>query len=677
MSPEQGAARWDLVGSASDIFSLGAILYAILTGCAPYQADVHGEILERVTRCEFRKPRQVKLLVPRALEAICLKAMAPKPADRYATALELAADVKCWLADEPVKSWREPLALRARRWARRHRTIVTSAAAVLVLGLVGVASFAAVLASKNLELDRQRKRAEERHALAISAVQKFRDTVQTNRGLKNHPELERLRKDLLKEPLEFFRKLRDQLEADRDARPESLAKLAEANFQLAKTTADIASVADAVQSYSESIVIRERLAQQFPMVPEYQQDLARSYSNLGLVRRDIGQPDEALKSFRKALAIQQRLALTNAAVAAYRRDLALSHINIGGVLHDTGRPVEALESYRNALEILNRFADDDTSASEYQDRLAAAEQDLGLQLYEMGHAADGLEPLRRSQVIRERLARDHPALPGYLADLARSHLIIALLFHDTGDRVASLESLRRARAIWERLVREHPTFSEYLWGLAQCQNDIGGILQEMGRTAEATESLQSALKIRGQLARDNTSIHAYQSDLAVTLHNIAEIEMSLGRWEEARQHLEQAIERHRTALAAMPRQPFYLKVFTLHLLNLVKVHQALKQPAEAIRAGRELAKLARGNPIDLYNAARALAQTVPLTRDDRQNGLATEAMQALEQAVVTGWNDAGTTSRDPDLAPLHRRDDFRRLVAKLFDRGFPADPFAP
>jgi hypothetical protein len=126
----------------------------------------------------------------------------------------------------------------------------------------------------------------------------------------------------------------------------------------------------------------------------------------------------------------------------------------------------------------------------------------------------------------------------------------------------------------------------------------------------------------------------------------------------------------------MPRQPFYLKVFTLHLVNLVKVHQALKQPAEAIHVARELAKLARGNPNDLYNTARALAQSVPLTGGDQQNGLVAEAMQALEQAVASGWNDAATTSRDPDLAPLHARDDFRRLVADLFDRGFPADPFA-
>ena len=89
-----------------------------------------------------------------------------------------------------------------------------------VFGLAGLAGFAAVLAGKNRELDHQRLRAEEREALAIDAVKKFRDAVQDNPELKNRRELDALRKALLKEPLEFFRALRDQLQSDRDTRPE-------------------------------------------------------------------------------------------------------------------------------------------------------------------------------------------------------------------------------------------------------------------------------------------------------------------------------------------------------------------------------------------------------------------------------------------------------------------------
>ena len=213
-----------------------------------------------------------------------------RPEDRYATALELAADVKRWLADEPVTAWPEPLVAPARRWMRRHRTLVTSTAAVLVFSVVGLAGFTTVLAGKNRELDgknleladknqeldRQRQRAEEREALAIDAVKKFRDAVQANAELKNRPELDALRKALLKEPLEFFRKLRDQLQADRDTRPEALAKLASASFDLAETTAEIGSVPDAIRSHSEALAIRERLARDHPTVAKYQRDLAEA-----------------------------------------------------------------------------------------------------------------------------------------------------------------------------------------------------------------------------------------------------------------------------------------------------------------------------------------------------------------------------------------------------------------
>ncbi len=194
MSPEQAEARSDLVGPASDIFSLGAILYAILAGQAPYGGHTRAAILDRVRLCEFPRPRQVKAAVPPALEAVCLKAMARKPDERYATALELAEDIRRWLAGEPVTAWREPLSLRARRWMRRHRTFVTSAAAVLVFSLAGLAGFATVLAGKNRELAHQRLRAEEREALAIDAVKKFRDAVQDNPELKNRHELDPLRK---------------------------------------------------------------------------------------------------------------------------------------------------------------------------------------------------------------------------------------------------------------------------------------------------------------------------------------------------------------------------------------------------------------------------------------------------------------------------------------------------
>lgn len=118
MSPEQAAGDLALVGPASDVYSLGATLYQIITGRPPVEGATLAETLDRVRRGDIPPPRQVKPAVPAPLDAICRKAMALRPADRYASALLLAHDVELWMAGQPISVYPDPWQKRMGRWLR-------------------------------------------------------------------------------------------------------------------------------------------------------------------------------------------------------------------------------------------------------------------------------------------------------------------------------------------------------------------------------------------------------------------------------------------------------------------------------------------------------------------------------------------------------------------------------
>ncbi|MDB5349246.1 MAG: serine/threonine protein kinase [Planctomycetota bacterium] len=136
MAPEQADGRQSAIGPATDVYCLGAILYMIVTGRPPYQGHDLVSVLKKIQAGEFDPPRQVRADVPPALQAICLKAMCIEPKGRYDSPRDLARDIERWMADEVVSVYREPIAERARRWAGKHRTAITTTTAVLLLAAI-------------------------------------------------------------------------------------------------------------------------------------------------------------------------------------------------------------------------------------------------------------------------------------------------------------------------------------------------------------------------------------------------------------------------------------------------------------------------------------------------------------------------------------------------------------
>ena len=202
MSPESARGQHDLDPRGSDIFSLGAILYTILTGRAPYDGRHIAEVIEKARTTQFVVPQNVD----RALASICVKAMAPLPNDRYETSQKMARDLERWLADEPISCHRETITKRALRFARRHR-VLTSSALLLMVGSLVVLSIGSWL------INAEKARADENFRRSRQAVYDSFVRVSENELLEV-PGLRPLRKDLLAASLAYYDELISDSEND-------------------------------------------------------------------------------------------------------------------------------------------------------------------------------------------------------------------------------------------------------------------------------------------------------------------------------------------------------------------------------------------------------------------------------------------------------------------------------
>ncbi len=150
MSPEQAEGRLDAVGRASDVYSLGATLFALLVGRSPFAGKSAMETIQMVRDVEPQPPRRIDPAIPRDLEAICLKAMSKRIIDRYPSARAMADDLRCFLDGRPIAVRTPGPVERMSRWIRRRPSRF---AAIL-------ATFAifALLAVQQIELQKARSR---------------------------------------------------------------------------------------------------------------------------------------------------------------------------------------------------------------------------------------------------------------------------------------------------------------------------------------------------------------------------------------------------------------------------------------------------------------------------------------------------------------------------------------
>jgi serine/threonine protein kinase len=225
MSPEQASGKKSLIDHRTDVYSLGATLYELLTLEPIFSGTDRQALLTQILNDEPRPLRQLERTIPVELETICLKALGKVPTERYNSAGEMAADLRRYLAELPIQAKRPSLVERLRKWGRRHPGIVGTAIVSLIISVIGLSiSTGLVLREKGRtdaafvkEQERARE-AEERFQLA----QRSADSLIrfANQNLAENPQHQTLRRELLELAVAYYQELIELRQNDPNAQAE-------------------------------------------------------------------------------------------------------------------------------------------------------------------------------------------------------------------------------------------------------------------------------------------------------------------------------------------------------------------------------------------------------------------------------------------------------------------------
>jgi len=549
-SPEQ--LRGEPITTATDVYSLGVVLYQLLTGHSPYRMDTRkpANLAEAITNDEPERPsvavqRTVNLsladpsheLNPENvsstreaspfrlqqrlqgdLDYILLKALRKEPGRRYASVDQFAQDIRNHLEGLPVAARKGTWSYRCGKFVQRHKAGVAAAALVLATLVTGIT--VTIREARIAEANRQRaeKRFNDVHKLANSLMFEVHDSI------RKLPGATAARKLIIERAQQYL----DILAQDSQSDPALLRDLAAAYGRLASVQgnaldANLGNRSLSLQDYRRAVELLTTCVSLEPSNRDNLRRLADGYENLALALSHNGDMSGAKESAQKALRILEPMAKSYPGDQAVQDLLGIGYERAGAFFAEENDFIQAKEFYEKSLAVYQLLGAANPANRWYQSQLSFAHKHIGSVLLIQKQLPAALDHYRSALAIDELNLKLDPENVQARYNITYSYSDTGLILLQQGEYDAALQYYGKALQIREALALADPQDLRTRRGVANTYNYIGGVYLSKGDFPQSLDSYKKALVIRQALSEKDSANEGPKFEVADTEARIGKV----------------------------------------------------------------------------------------------------------------------------------------------------------
>jgi eukaryotic-like serine/threonine-protein kinase len=550
-SPEQ--LRREAITTATDVYSLGLVLYKLLTGRMPYRpagdsaydlahaicqlepdkpsatvrrveresADAGGApnsigITERISEARSTTPDRLQRTLSGDLDQILLKALRKEPQQRYSSVQSFAQDLRMYLAGMPVSARHGTFAYRANKFIRRNKLVLAATAAALLMTVAGVAAIVREVRIARTERALAEKRFNDVRALANSLLFDVHDAIQDLPGTTP------ARKLLVERALKYLDGLSLENSSDASLKAETAAAYEKiGDVQGNPDVANLGDPASAIKSYRHALELRQSIHGSGAETENDELDLVSDHEKIGETLIKLNDRPGALEEIQEAVRIDEDLARSGAD-ARVQDSLAGAHFELARGLAAIAKYPEALDHYRRAAAIREvQHGDSPAIQARIQTRLAGTYGLMAGTLSHLGDFDQAIVMQSKARDIMVRLSQAASQNATYSEFASEGYYWVGFFQIEKGMFNEARQNLEAARSGFEALSTSDPADSRARGYIGLIDRSLGVALAAQGENAKGLESLHKSLTIFQGLA------DAEHSSNVDSLGNIADTESAI------------------------------------------------------------------------------------------------------------------------------------------------------